>query len=66
MMVKDGGRMHRHVRESQVGKQEWVSVIRREAVEDHVVLHYPVRWRLLQRIWNAGLPCGVWGRETPF
>lgn len=58
--------MHRYVREPSVGKQAWVSVIRREAVEDHVVLHYPVRWRLLQRIWNVGLPYGVWGREVPF
>lgn len=58
-------RMHRHVRKS-VGKQEWISVIRRDATESHVVLQYSIRWRTLRRIWNVGLPCGVWGREVPF
>lgn len=66
MNVKVVKRVYRYVRKPSVGKQMWVSVIRRDAAEDHVVLQYPVRWRLLQRIWNAGLPYGVWGRETPF
>lgn len=59
--------MYRYVRKSRVGKQEWNSVIRRDAVVAlcHPVRH-PVRWRLLRRIWNAGLPCGTWGREVPF
>lgn len=58
-------RMHRYVRKS-VGKHAWISVIRRDAVDGHVLLHYPVRWRALMRMWNVGLPCGVWGREVPF
>ena len=59
--------VNKHVRES-VGKHAWASVIRSDAAESHVVLvpRRPVRWRLLRRIWNASLPCGVWGRETPF
>lgn len=57
-----------NVRKSREGnqQQDWISVIRRDAAESHVVLRRPVRWRLLRRIWNASLPCGVWGRETPF
>lgn len=57
--------MMKRVRESRVGKRDWVSVIRRDA-EGIVTLCHPVRWRLLRRIWNASLPCGKWGREVPF
>lgn len=57
--------MHRRVRESRVGKKAWVPVIRRDVAEI-VVLRHPLRWRLLRRIWNVGIPYGQWGRETPF
>ena len=68
MNMKVVKRVHRHVEKPSVGKQAWDSVIRSDAVESHVVLvpRRPVRWRLLQRIWNADLPYGKWGREVPF
>lgn len=67
MKVKVVRRVY-NVRKSREGnqQQDWISVIRRDAAESHVVLHRPVRWRLLRRIWNVGLPYGVWGREVPF
>ena len=50
-----------------VGKPDWMPVIRDSAHgRDHVALRYPVRWRLLRRIWNVGIPHGEWGREVPF
>lgn len=57
--------MYKHVRKTGVGKKVWVSVVRRDAA-GIVTLCHPIRWRALVRVWNVGLPCGVWGRETPF
>ena len=52
---------------TKIGKSGWMPAIRDSAYTyDHVTLRRPVRWRLLRRIWNVGIPYGVWGRETPF
>ena len=57
----------RDVSAMKIGKSGWVWAIRGSAYDrDHVTLRHPVRWRLLRRIWNVGIPYGVWGRETPF
>lgn len=60
--------MHRHdISMMKIGKSGWMWAIRGSAYDrDHVALRYPVRWRLLRRIWNIGIPYGTWGRETPF
>lgn len=48
-------------------KWAWMLVIKNDIMfGEGNPLHRPVRWRLLRRIWNVGLPCGTWGRETPF
>ena len=50
-----------------IEKSCWMPAIRDSAYTyDHITLRHPVRWRLLRRIWNVGIPHGTWGRETPF